>query len=304
MRQEPEFEADVSLRITSSAQEPQAFPICQAIQCEAVELYASRRSKDERLGVSSSGTAEQLIYLRNNSGENGQADAGGSRNERELDGIVNKRGSRVGVVEGNGELSRGTGGAVGRRIEESEELSGGTGGTGGRRLEELERDAVGPVEPLKQEISLLSDHPISHFQLGRTSEKVDLLPDNLISDIEVVYENAPQWIKALLPKVTVDGWWDVFSRNRGFVVRFCWSDQGRQTVIFPRISFEDFQAMKQRPVEQVEEYLRAYIRIHLHNLLSDSEKRLKALVTAEKLGIELAEHDVSLPLESIRYNSL
>ncbi|MCI0389681.1 MAG: hypothetical protein MOB07_13090 [Acidobacteria bacterium] len=108
---------------------------------------------------------------------------------------------------------------------------------------------------------------------------------------ELTNEQAPQWLKAVLP-VATNGWWDVYPKDKGFAVKFCWRDQGRQTVTFPRISYDQFQTMKRSASGEVEETLRSQITNHLHSLLFNPAKRDKALVAAEKLGIDLDVHAV------------
>ncbi len=70
-------------------------------------------------------------------------------------------------------------------------------------------------------------------------------------DNEPANEQASQWLKAILPEMT-NGWWDVYPKGRGFAVKFCWRDPERQTLTFPRISYEQFQTLKQSAPDEVE----------------------------------------------------
>jgi hypothetical protein len=106
---------------------------------------------------------------------------------------------------------------------------------------------------------------------------------------ELANVQASQWLKAVLPKMT-NGWWDVYPKGRGFAVKFCWRDPERQTLTFPRISYEQFQTLKQSAPDEVEKSMYAQISVHLRSLLLNPAKRDKALTVARKLGINLDEY--------------
>jgi len=101
-----------------------------------------------------------------------------------------------------------------------------------------------------------------------------------------------QWLKAILPEMT-NGWWDVYPKGRGFAVKFCWRDPERQTLTFTRISFEQFQALKQSDPNEAEKSTHAQISAQLHNLALNPAKRDKALIVAEKLGINIDEYQIT-----------
>ena len=175
--------------------------------------------------------------------------------------------------------------------EKSVDASNNSGDQEGPAVNERESRVGESGKHLAQVVSLLSDQPVPRSQQEWTSKTAKSPPDFMIRASATADEHAPQWLKTLLPEA-IDGRWDVYSRDGGFLVKFCWRDQRRQTVTFPRISFDQFQTMKQHPVEQVGETLRAKIIDHLRSLLFDPEKRDKALAAAEKLGTDLAVPDV------------
>jgi hypothetical protein len=111
-------------------------------------------------------------------------------------------------------------------------------------------------------------------------------------DNEPSNEQASQWLKAILPEMT-NGWWDVYPKGRGFAVKFCWRDPERQTLTFPRISYEQFQTLKQSAPDEVEKSTYAQISAHLRSLSLNPAKRDKALTVARKLGIDLDEYQIT-----------
>lgn len=111
-------------------------------------------------------------------------------------------------------------------------------------------------------------------------------------DNELAKDQASQWLKAILPEMT-KGWWDVYPKGRGFAVKFCWRDPERQTLTFPRISYEQFQTLKQSDPNEVEKSMHAQISAHLRSLSLNPAKRDKALTAARKLGIDLAEYQIT-----------
>ena len=105
---------------------------------------------------------------------------------------------------------------------------------------------------------------------------------------ELADEQVSQWLKAILPEMT-NGWWDVYPKGRGFAVKFCWRDQERQTLSFPRISEEQYQTLKRSAPQEAGKIAYEQISAHLHNLSLNPAKREKALIVARKLGINLDE---------------
>ena len=109
---------------------------------------------------------------------------------------------------------------------------------------------------------------------------------------ELATEQASQWLKAILPEMS-NGWWDVYPKGRGFAVKFCWRDPERQTLTFPRISYEQFQTLKQSAPDEVEKSTYAQISAHLRSLSLNPAKRDKALTVARKLGIDLDKYQIT-----------
>ncbi len=101
---------------------------------------------------------------------------------------------------------------------------------------------------------------------------------------ELANEQASQWLKTVLPGAT-SGWWDVYPKGRGFAVKFCWRDPDRQTLTFPRISDHELQALKQSAPDDAGRFMRDQIFASLRRFLIDPDKRDKAMLVAQKLGI-------------------
>jgi len=101
---------------------------------------------------------------------------------------------------------------------------------------------------------------------------------------ELANEQAPQWLKAVLPEMT-NGWWDVYPKGRGFAVKFCWRDPDRQTLTFPRISHQELHALRQSSPDETGRFMRDRIFASLRRFLIDPDKRDKATLVARKLGI-------------------
>jgi len=101
---------------------------------------------------------------------------------------------------------------------------------------------------------------------------------------ELANEQASQWLKAVLPEMT-NGWWDVYPKGRGFAIKFCWRDPNRQTLTFPRISHQELQALRQSAPGETVRFMRDRIFASLRRFLIDPDKRDKATLVAQKLGI-------------------
>jgi len=98
-------------------------------------------------------------------------------------------------------------------------------------------------------------------------------------------EQASQWLKTILPGAS-GGWWDVYQKDNGFAVKFRWRDQGRQTLTFPRISYQHMHALRQSAPEEPGRIMREQISESLRRFLIDPDKCDKALLVARKLGID------------------
>jgi hypothetical protein len=93
------------------------------------------------------------------------------------------------------------------------------------------------------------------------------------------------WLKSLMPEAS-SGWWDVYQKDNGFAVKFRWRDQGRQTLTFPQISYQQLQALRQSAPDETRKIMRERISASLRRFLIDPDKRDKALLVAQKLGID------------------
>jgi len=82
------------------------------------------------------------------------------------------------------------------------------------------------------------------------------------------------------------GWWDVYQKDNGFAVKFRWRDRGRQTLTFPQISFQHLQALRESAPDETGRIMRERISASLRKLLLTPAKRDKALLVAQKLGID------------------
>jgi hypothetical protein len=92
------------------------------------------------------------------------------------------------------------------------------------------------------------------------------------------------WLKTVLPEAS-SGWWDVYQKDNGFAVKFRWRDRGRQTLTFPRISYQHLQALRESAPDETGRVMRDRITASLRKFLLTPDKRDKALLVAQKLGI-------------------
>ena len=92
-------------------------------------------------------------------------------------------------------------------------------------------------------------------------------------------------LKTVLPEAS-SGWWDVYQKDKGFAVKFRWRDQGRQTLTFPHISFQHLQALRESAPDETGRIMRERISASLRKFLLTPDKRDKALLVAQKLGID------------------
>jgi len=93
------------------------------------------------------------------------------------------------------------------------------------------------------------------------------------------------WVKAILPEA-LSGWWDVYQKDNGFAVKFRWRDRSRQTLTFTQISYQQLQTLRQSAPEVAGRIMRERISASLRRFLIDPDKRDKALLVAQKLGID------------------
>jgi hypothetical protein len=98
-----------------------------------------------------------------------------------------------------------------------------------------------------------------------------------------------QWLKlkAILPKAST-AWWNARIGHEGFTIKLRWRETDGQnpTLTFPRFMWEQFD-INNRSDEEAKRIVLEWIAGHLHELVLDPEKRNKALIAAEKLGIDL-----------------
>ena len=91
--------------------------------------------------------------------------------------------------------------------------------------------------------------------------------------------------ETVLPEAS-SGWWDVYQKNNGFAVKFRWRDRGRQTLTFPQISHQHLQALRESATDETGRIMHERITASLRRFLIDPDKRNKALIVAQKLGID------------------
>ncbi len=98
-----------------------------------------------------------------------------------------------------------------------------------------------------------------------------------------------QWLKLkdILPKAS-SAWWNARIGHEGFTIKLRWRETDGQnpTLTFPRFMWEQFD-INNRSDEEAKRIILEWIAGHLNELVLDPEKRTKALIAAEKLGIDL-----------------
>jgi hypothetical protein len=95
-----------------------------------------------------------------------------------------------------------------------------------------------------------------------------------------------QWLKSILPEAS-NGWWDIRDKANGMVIKFRWRDPGLQVITPLRVTSEQLETLKQSDSENAKSNIREQISLRLHNLSLDPTRRDKALLVAQKLGIDL-----------------
>ena len=101
-----------------------------------------------------------------------------------------------------------------------------------------------------------------------------------------------QWLKSLLPEAS-NGWWDVRDKGNRIAIMFRWRDPELQVLTPLRVPSEEFETLKQSDYEDAKSRIKEQISLRLHNLSLDPAKRDKALIVAQKLGIDLGEYQVT-----------
>jgi hypothetical protein len=94
-----------------------------------------------------------------------------------------------------------------------------------------------------------------------------------------------QWLKNILPSAS-NGWWDVRIKGERFTVKFRWRDPDLQVITLLRLHKNELEALRQSDHENAQHNIREQVLTNLHTLLLDQSKRDKALIAAEKLGID------------------
>jgi hypothetical protein len=94
-----------------------------------------------------------------------------------------------------------------------------------------------------------------------------------------------QWLKTILPSA-LNGWWDVRIKGERFTVKSRWRDPDLQVITLLRLHKNELEALKQGDREIARHSIREQVVMNLHGLLLDQSKRDKALIAAEKLGID------------------
>ena len=97
---------------------------------------------------------------------------------------------------------------------------------------------------------------------------------------------ASQWLKSILPEAT-NGWWDVREKGAGATIKFRWRDPNLQVITLLSVTSEQFEILKESGYEDAKSMIRENISLRLHNISLDPARRDKAMIAAQKLGIDL-----------------
>ncbi len=98
-----------------------------------------------------------------------------------------------------------------------------------------------------------------------------------------------QWLKSILPEA-LNGWWDIRDKGNGMAIKFRWRDPDMQVITPLRVTSEQFEVLKQSGYEAAKSRIGEQISLGLYNLSLDPARRDKALLVAQKLGIDLEIH--------------
>jgi hypothetical protein len=107
-----------------------------------------------------------------------------------------------------------------------------------------------------------------------------------------------QWLKSILPEAS-NGWWDIRDKGDRIVIKFRWRDPDLQVITPLSVASEQLETLKQSGSEDAKSKIREQISLRLHNLSLDPARRDKALLVAQKLGIDLESYQ---PQESANSN--
>jgi hypothetical protein len=103
-------------------------------------------------------------------------------------------------------------------------------------------------------------------------------------------EQSAQWLKSILPEASNgNGWWDVRTKPKRFVLMFRWRDPDLQVITLQGVTREEFETLKRIGSEDdSRDRIREQIAVSLRKCSLDPARCDKALVVAEKLGIDLS----------------
>lgn len=117
---------------------------------------------------------------------------------------------------------------------------------------------------------------------AKSMQSQDIAP--LPSEQSESNQEQAAWLKSLLPLLD-KGWWDVAANGKGFVIKQRWRDNGQQTQTYPRVSREQFEALKGMDNERAKITIADTIFGHLDDCLKIASKRERARCAAARLGI-------------------
>ncbi|HEX5080634.1 MAG TPA: hypothetical protein VFY40_01215 [Blastocatellia bacterium] len=100
-----------------------------------------------------------------------------------------------------------------------------------------------------------------------------------------------QWLKSILPAAS-NGWWDIRDKGNKMTIKFRWRSPDLQVMTLLRVTSEQFETLKQSEYENARNMIKEQISLRLHDFSLDPAKRDKALIVAEKLGINIGEYQI------------
>jgi len=100
-----------------------------------------------------------------------------------------------------------------------------------------------------------------------------------------------QWLKSILPAAS-NGWWDIRDKGNRMTIKLRWRDPVLQVVSLLRITCEQFEELKQSYYENARNMIKEQIFLRLRDFSLDPAKRDKALIVAQKLGINIDEYQL------------
>jgi len=117
------------------------------------------------------------------------------------------------------------------------------------------------------------------------------------SDEQSSDRTSSHWLKPLLPG-SQSGCWEVVIKDNRLVARFRWRDPHRETLSFPKFTGEELRILEEFLFDEAVSLLRERISADLLKMSLDPKKKDKALVVAEKLGIDLAVKAVNTSIDN------